>query len=113
VTPAAHPDPVPTPDPAQAVPGATPGTAETATATGDYYSVPLFLMQDYLRRLGAVEGPANSFTAAGWTAELRPAPWRHVGSLRIGGTTATFSGSQQTLDALLERLHLMTMRGGG
>ncbi|MGL4650399.1 MAG: hypothetical protein ACRC1H_13410 [Caldilineaceae bacterium] len=79
--------------------------------------MPLFLMQDYLRKLGGVEEPSHHFAgvfAGGvWTAHLEQAPWKTLGSLRIGGARATFHGSQPTLDALLERLHTMTMRGGG
>lgn len=77
------------------------------------YGVPLFLMRDYLLRLGGVEAPAQHFAGDGWTATLEQAPWRQIGSLRVGGTTVTFHGAPGTLDDLRARLHLMTMRGGG
>ena len=51
--------------------------------------------------------------ADGWRAELRKAAPRHLGSLVIGGTTVTFSGDPQALEAMFERLHWKTLRGGG
>lgn len=90
---------------------------EISTNTGDYYGVPLFLMQDYLRKLGGIEESPyrfrGQFDGSAWTADLAQAPWKHLGSLRVGGTTATFHAPQATLDALLARLHTMTLRGGG
>jgi molybdopterin synthase sulfur carrier subunit len=89
---------------------------ETATEvehSADYYGVPIFLMRDYLSRLGAVEGPDLTFSGDGWTAHLAQAPWKSLGSLRIGGATATVRGEEGVVEALLERLHLMTQRGGG
>lgn len=79
----------------------------------DYYGVPLFLMKDYLLRLGAGEAGENHFVGAGWSARLSKAPWKEIGSLRIGGTSAEFSGDGDALESLFERLHLLTMRGGG
>jgi hypothetical protein len=79
----------------------------------DYYGVPLWLMKEYLAQLGAAEGPDGRFEAPGWQALLEPAPWKTIGSLRVGGTRATFSGDAAVLAALFERLHWKTMRGGG
>lgn len=79
----------------------------------DYYGVPRFLMKDYLLRLGATETGEDAFAGDGWHAVLSQAPWKEIGSLRVGGTTAEFSGDGPALDALFERLHILTMRGGG
>jgi hypothetical protein len=81
--------------------------------THDYYGVPLWLMKDYLIQLGAEETSENELAAEGWRASLRKADPRHLGSLVIGGTTATFYGDQQALAAMYERLHWKTLRGGG
>lgn len=79
----------------------------------DYYGVPLWLMKDYLASLGAVEDEENVMTAEGWQASVRKATPREIGSLRIGGTTVEFTGDAAALDAMFEKLHWKTLRGGG
>jgi len=94
----------------------------------DYYGVPLWLLKEYLGQLGGREQGDDTITGDvmagdvmagdvivgdGWRAELRKAERRHIGSLSIGGATAVFFGEQETLDALFERLHWKTLRGGG
>jgi hypothetical protein len=81
--------------------------------THDYYSVPIWLMKDYLGQLGAQETSENEMEAEGWGASLRKADPRHIGSLVVGGTTVTFRGDMQSLAAMFERLHWKTLRGGG
>ena len=106
-----------------------PAPDQTDEQTHDYYGVPLWLMKEYLAQLGAREGASDSksdsktdskagsgaevMVADGWRAELRKAAPRHLGSLVIGGTTATFTGDAQALAAMFERLHWKTLRGGG
>ncbi|MBE2238611.1 MAG: DUF1952 domain-containing protein [Caldilineaceae bacterium] len=79
----------------------------------DYYGVPLWLMKDYLAQLGGREVAEDAMEGDGWRAELRKAERRHIGSLSIGGAAVVFVGEQATLDALFERLHWKTLRGGG
>ena len=79
----------------------------------DYYGIPLWLMKDYLCQLGAAETAENVLVGEGWHAELRKADLRHIGSLRVGGTTVVFSGEPDLLAALFEQLHWKTLRGGG
>ena len=90
--------------------------------THDYHGVPLWLMKEYLVDLGAVEveraavtdGPEESvMVAPDWSAVVRKAVPNHVGSLVIGGANVEFSGEEEALDAMFERLHWKTMRGGG
>jgi hypothetical protein len=81
--------------------------------THDYYGVPLWLMKEYLQQLGAQEIAENQLQGEGWRAALRKAEPRHIGSLTVGGTTATFEGEEQALAAMFERLHWKTLRGGG
>jgi hypothetical protein len=81
--------------------------------THDYYGVPLWLMKDYLGQLGAQETAENEMEGEGWRASLCKAAPRHIGSLTVGGTTVTFSGDEQALAAMFERLHWKTLRGGG
>lgn len=85
----------------------------TQEQTHDYYGVPLWLMKEYLEQLGAHEGAEGVWEAEGWRASLRKAAPRHIGSLVVGGTTATFAGDAEALAALFERLHWKTLRGGG
>lgn len=79
----------------------------------DYYGVPLWLMKEYLTQLGGREVSEDVIEGEGWRAELRQAERRHIGSLSVGGATTIFFGEQETLDALFERLHWKTLRGGG
>lgn len=79
----------------------------------DYYGVPVWLMKDYLTQLGGAETGADVMEGDGWRAELRKAERRHIGSLSVGGATVIFVGEQATLDALFEKLHWKTLRGGG
>jgi hypothetical protein len=81
--------------------------------THDYYGVPIWLMKEYLQQLGAQEIAENQLQGEGWRAALRKAEPRHIGSLTVGGTTATFAGEEQALAAMFERLHWKTLRGGG
>ncbi len=79
----------------------------------DYYSVPLWMMKGYLEQLGGREVAENTYAGEGWQATLSAAPWRHIGSLRVGGTRASFSGAPEALEPFYVRLHQRTMRGGG
>ncbi len=81
--------------------------------THDYYGVPIWLLKDYLVSLGAREVGENVMEAEQWRAELRKATPKHIGSLVIGGATAVFSGEPAALEAMFEKLHWKTMRGGG
>ena len=83
------------------------------TQQNDYYGVPIWLMKDYLVQLGGREVQENVLEGAGWRAELRKAEVRHLGSLRVGGTTVDFSGEPGALAELFEQLHWKTLRGGG
>lgn len=79
----------------------------------DYYGVPLWLMKEYLLDLGADEITPDLMTGSGWRAALRKAEPRAIGSLRVGGVTAEFTGEPAALDALFGQLHVKTLRGGG
>jgi hypothetical protein len=81
--------------------------------THDYYGVPIWLLKDYLISLGAREVSEDVLETDQWRAELRKATPKHIGSLVIGGATAVFTGDQAALDAMFEKLHWKTMRGGG
>lgn len=81
--------------------------------THDYYGVPIWLLKDYLISLGAREVSENVMETEQWRAELHKATPKHIGSLVIGGATAIFTGDQAALDAMFEKLHWKTMRGGG
>lgn len=79
----------------------------------DYYGVPLWLLKDYLAQLDGVETAPDVMEGDGWRAELSKAPVKHIGSLRVGGASAVFTGDAAALVALFERLHWKTLRGGG
>ena len=77
------------------------------------YGVPLFVMKKYLTDLGAVETAENVLEGRGWQAVLRKAQPARIGSLVVGRIEVAFSGEDDTLKALLEKLHWKTLRGGG
>lgn len=79
----------------------------------DYYGVPLWLMKEYLVDLGAQEVEENYLVGDGWQARVSKAEPNHIGSLVIGGATVEFTGDQAALDAMFEKLHWKTLRGGG
>lgn len=94
----------------EAVDGPTQGDTDNVH---DYYSEPLWMMKGYLEQMGGREVTENAFEGAGWQALLSAAPWRHIGSLRVGGTRAQFSGAPEVLEPFFVQLHQKTMRGGG
>jgi len=85
----------------------------TVRVEHDYYGVPIWLMKDYLTQLGGHKTAEDTLEGDGWRAELRKAQRRHIGSLSVGGATVVFTGEQSILDALFEKLHWKTLRGGG
>ena len=79
----------------------------------EYHGVPQWLMKEYLADLGAVETEENLMVAEGWQALVSKAEPNRIGSLVIGGAAVEFSGDQAVLDAMFEKLHWKTLRGGG
>lgn len=79
----------------------------------DYYCVPDWLMVEYLTDLGGVEEEKHVIRGEGWSATITKAEPKHIGSLVVGGATVEFSGDSETLEALFEKLHWKTLRGGG
>ncbi len=83
----------------------------------DYYGVPDWLMVEYLTDLGGVETGSRTgmrvIDGDGWSAFIRKAEPKQIGSLTVGGSTVEFTGERQVLNALFERLHWKTLRGGG
>ncbi len=77
------------------------------------FGVPLWLMKDYLGDLGAVETAPDVMTADGWQASVRKTDPYRIGSLVVGRIEVEFSGDENKLAEVLEKLHWKTMRGGG
>lgn len=79
----------------------------------DYYGVPSWLMKEYLVDLGAEEQADDYLVADGWQARVSKATPKRIGSLEVGGATVEFTGDDTALDAMFEKLHWKTLRGGG
>lgn len=77
------------------------------------YGIPLWLMKKYLVDLGGTETGNDVVEGAGWRAELRQGEPKRLGSLVIGRIEVEITGEDGTVEALLEKLHWKTLRGGG
>ena len=78
------------------------------------YGVPLWLMKKYLVDLGAAETEENVMVGDdGWQAVVSKAEPARIGSLVVGRIDVEFSGDDEAVEELLEKLHWKTMRGGG
>ncbi len=81
--------------------------------THSYYGVPDWLMKEYLLGLGGVAEEEWVIVGEGWRAVISKATPNQIGSLRVGGADVDFSGEPGALEALFEKLHWKTLRGGG
>ncbi|HMQ56846.1 MAG TPA: DUF1952 domain-containing protein [Anaerolineae bacterium] len=78
-----------------------------------FNAIPLWLMKEYLTELGATEINENVLTAGTWQAVVSKGEPFRLGSLQVGVTDVELSGDQAALEAMLEKLHWKTLRGGG
>jgi hypothetical protein len=78
-----------------------------------FNAIPLWLMKTYLSELGATEQAENRLVAEAWEAVVRKGEPFQLGSLVVGVTEVEFSGDEAAINALLEKLHWKTLRGGG
>lgn len=81
----------------------------------DYYGVPVWLMKEYLVRLGAiaVEGTdagGATFQKGDCHMRVSPAARKRIGSLEVGGATVEFSGVAGAIQAVLAELEWKTLR---
>jgi len=79
----------------------------------NFNAIPLWLMKEYLTELGATEVRENVLVADGWQAVVSKGEPFRIGSLEVGVTDVEFSGDNTAIEAMLEKLHWKTLRGGG
>lgn len=79
----------------------------------NFNAIPLWLMKEYLTELGATEVEENVLVADGWQAVVSKGEPFRIGSLEVGVTDVEFSGDNTAIEAMLEKLHWKTLRGGG
>jgi len=77
------------------------------------YGVPLWLMKDYLSDLGATEIEPDVMRGKGWQASVRKSEPARIGSPVVGRIEVEFTGDETAIEAVMEKLHWKTMRGGG
>ena len=77
------------------------------------YGLPLFVMKKYLTDLGAVETEENVLVGDKWQATISKGEPARIGSLVVGRIDVEVSGNEAAIEAMLEKLHLKTLRGGG
>lgn len=78
-----------------------------------FNAIPLWLMKEYLTELGAEETEENVLVAEAWQGVVSKGEPFRLKSLRVGVTDVEFSGDEAALEAMLEKLHWKTLRGGG
>ena len=77
-------------------------------------AVPLWLVREYLLKLGGQEVGEGVFRGAGWEVQVRDMPPARVGELIIHRLWLSVKAQDQdTFDELYSRLELMLWRGGG
>lgn len=76
----------------------------------DYYGVPLWLMKEYLERIGAAHLGGALFEKGECHMRLAPAKRKHIGSLEIGGATVEFTGRAGDIQEVLTQLEWKTLR---
>lgn len=77
------------------------------------FGVPLGAMKQYLADLGAVETAENLMVADRWQALVSRGEPHKIGSLVVGRIEVEFSGDEAAIQAMLDKLHWKTLRGGG
>ncbi len=78
-----------------------------------FNAIPLWLMKEYLIELGANETEENVLVAEGWQAVVSKGEPFRLKSLAVGVTDVELSGEEAAINAMLEKLHWKTLRGGG
>jgi hypothetical protein len=78
-----------------------------------FKAIPVWLMKEYLAELGASEQCDNLMVAEDWQAMVSKGQSFQIGSLVVGVTELDLSGDEAAIEAMLEKLHWKTLRGGG
>jgi hypothetical protein len=75
--------------------------------------IPLWLVSDYLRQMGARETADGRFAGDGWTVRLSQAEDFTLGSLRVGQVRLEVWGALEVVTPFRAALAQRLMRGGG
>ena len=70
-------------------------------------------MKKYLTDLGATEIEENVLVGDNWQAVVGKGEPARIGSLVVGRIDVELSGDEAAIEAMLEKLHWKTLRGGG
>ncbi len=77
-------------------------------------AVPLWLIADYLRKLGGTQVEEGVFRGAGWQVSVRAMEPVRVRNLRLGRVWLVVEARDEALfAAFYPRLEMMLWRGGG
>ncbi len=76
-------------------------------------NIPLWLMEEYLRRVGAERRGEIWQHPDGWQAHLSPAPDYQIGSLRVGRLRLRLYGDPAAIVQAEQTLQVYLLRGGG
>ncbi len=76
-------------------------------------NIPLWLMEEYLQRMGAQRVGEEWQHPVGWRAQLHPAEDYQLGSLRVGRLRLRLYGDMDAIGRAEETLQVYLLRGGG
>lgn len=84
-----------------------------ASFSRDIRAVPIWLLRDYLTKLGGAVQPGGEVVGPGWQATLTQLEDYRIGSLRVGEVRLAIEGDATALADLLPRLEPKLLRAGG
>lgn len=76
-------------------------------------SIPLWLLQEYLKQLGGQVAPDGRLHGPGWAARLTRIEDFQIGSLRVGQVRLDVTGDAVAVTRMRKQLEPKLIRGGG
>ena len=83
------------------------------TYSREIRGIPLWLMREYLEKLGGRSEEDGSIHGEGWRATLTQQDDYQIGSLRVGQIKLELEAEEAALELLLPQLEKKLLRAGG
>ncbi|HJO08138.1 MAG TPA: ubiquitin-like small modifier protein 1 [Chloroflexota bacterium] len=75
--------------------------------------IPLWILREYLRKMGAEEQGLDEFAGEGWSIRMREGETPTTGTLRLTPIHVEFRGDPEAVEAARATFMKKAMRGGG